>query len=357
MVVDVLRPFMGRAGTPVRVLHVDDEEQYAQLVADRLEAAGDLSVATETTAADAIERLEAEPFDCLLTDYRMPDVDGIELARRVRQNHPDLPVVLLTGKGSEAVASEAISAGVTDYFSKDPGDQQFDLLANRIETAAERYRAEQQLREERRRNDEFVRLVAHDLRNPMAVARGWVDILHDEGKDAAYEKARTALDRMDDIVDNLEALARSDEVEDIDQTVELSAVATAAWEMVDAEHADLRVEYGPEVVADASMLQQVLENMFVNAVEHGGEDVTVRVGTCEGGFYVNDDGRGIDPADREKIFESGFTADGGTGLGLAIVQRIADAHDWSIDLDESESGGACFHFSDVDIHYPETRVS
>jgi two-component system OmpR family sensor kinase len=348
---------MGRAGTPVRVLHVDDEKQYATMVADRLEASGDLSVATETTAADAIERLEAEPFDCLLTDYRLPDVDGIELARRVRHNHPDLPVVLLTGKGSETVASEAISVGVTDYFSKDPGDQQFDLLANRIETAAERYRAEQQLREERRRNDEFVRLVAHDLRNPMAVARGWIDILHDEQRDAAYEKATTALDRMEAIVDNLEALARSDEVENTDQTVELSAVATAAWEMVDAEDADLRVEYGPEIVADASMLQQVLENMFVNAVEHGGEDVTVRVGTKDDGFYVKDDGNGIDADDREKIFESGYTADGGTGLGLAIVQRIADAHDWAIDIGESESGGACFQFSGVDIRQPETAFA
>jgi signal transduction histidine kinase len=345
---------MGRTGTSVRVLHVDDDAQYAGMIAERLEESGDLSVTVETTAADAIERLEATQFDCVVTDYRVPDVDGIELARRIRGNHPDLPVVLLTGKGSESVASEAISAGVTDYFREEPAEDTFDLLANRVETAAERYRAERELREERRRNDEFVRLVAHDLRNPIAVSKGWLDILHDEGEAAAYEKASTALDRVEAIVDNLEALARTGDVDAADEAVELSGVATAAWEIVDPAAADLRVEYGPEVAADASMLQQALENLFANAVEHGGNDVTVRVGTTDGGFYVRDDGSGIAPTDREKVFDSGYTADGGTGLGLAIVERIADAHGWEVDVGEAEDGDTCFAFSGVDVRRAES---
>jgi signal transduction histidine kinase len=373
---------MAGEGAEIRVLHVDDDPQYAEMLAGRLSETAPLSVATEAAAADALERLEAEAFDCVVSDYRMPDATGVELARRVRDAHPDVPIILLTGEGSEQVASDAISAGVTDYFRKG-SDDDVALLANRIETAAEKYRAEVALREERRRSDEFARLVAHDLRNPMAVARGWLDVVHETGEEVPYRKAVTALDRMDAIVDNLETLARSGDVDAADEGVELSAVATAAWELVDSGEADLRVEYGPEVVADPSMLQQALENLFANAVEHGstsprdgedavehgstssrtgsddavdhgGEDVTVRVGTVEGGFYVSDDGVGIDPADRKRVFESGYTADGGTGLGLAIVDRIAAAHGWDVSVEESETGGARFEFSDVELRLPET---
>jgi signal transduction histidine kinase len=376
---------MGRAGSQPRVLYVDDDPQHATMVADQLTAESDIDVATETAAADALERLGGESFECLLSGSHGPDVDGLELVRRVRENHPDLPVIQLTGRASEQVVSEAISAGVTDCFRADVGDDQFALLANRIRTAVECYRAEQALREERRRNDEFVRLVAHDLRNPMTVANGWLEVL-ENGTDpeVARRKAVDALERMASIVDNLETLARSGDAKTEDECVELSAVATAAWELVDPETADLRVEYGPRVAADPSMLQQALENLFENAVEHGstsprqaddavehgstspprvedgddhGDDVTVVVGPTENGFYVEDDGVGIDPADREKIFRSGYTADGGTGLGLAIVERIADAHEWTLSVTESDAGGARFEFHEADVETAETHVS
>jgi len=77
--------------------------------------------------------------------------------------------------------------------------------------------------------------------------------------------------------------------------------------------------------------------------------VTVTVGSLEDGFYVADDGPGIPEADREKVFESGYSTDGdGTGLGLAIVRRIAQAHGWDVTLTTSESGGARFEFHGVE---------
>lgn len=85
----------------------------------------------------------------------------------------------------------------------------------------------------------------------------------------------------------------------------------------------------------------MLENFFRNAIELGGEDVIVTVGKRDSGFYVADDGTGIPPNRREKVFEGGHTtAEGGTGLGLKIVQDIADAHGWEIHLTESAAGGA-----------------
>jgi signal transduction histidine kinase len=77
--------------------------------------------------------------------------------------------------------------------------------------------------------------------------------------------------------------------------------------------------------------------------------VTVTVGDLDGGFYVADDGPGIPPDERDDIFDAGYsTSVEGTGFGLNIVQRIADAHDWSVDVTESQSGGARFEITGVD---------
>ncbi|MDY7083008.1 MAG: HAMP domain-containing sensor histidine kinase, partial [Halobacteria archaeon] len=86
-----------------------------------------------------------------------------------------------------------------------------------------------------------------------------------------------------------------------------------------------------------------------NSVEHAGKDVTVRVGGSENGFYVKDDGEGIPEKERDAVFNTGYTsANDGTGLGLSIVEKVVEAHGWSIEVSESEEGGARF-----DIHVQE----
>ncbi|WP_169051799.1 sensor histidine kinase [Halorhabdus amylolytica] len=101
--------------------------------------------------------------------------------------------------------------------------------------------------------------------------------------------------------------------------------------------------------ADPAKLRTLFENLFRNAVGHGGDNVTVTVGPLEDvdGFFVADDGPGIDPSDHERVFDHGYsTGYGGTGVGLTIVERIATAHGWDISLIESENGGARFEFRD-----------
>jgi signal transduction histidine kinase len=97
-------------------------------------------------------------------------------------------------------------------------------------------------------------------------------------------------------------------------------------------------------------MKQVLENLFRNAIEHGGETVTVRIGaTGDDGFYVADDGPGI-PADvRDDVLDPGYTtAESGTGFGLNIVETIADTHGWEVSVTAGPEGGACFEFHDVE---------
>ena len=104
------------------------------------------------------------------------------------------------------------------------------------------------------------------------------------------------------------------------------------------------------VQADKDRLSQVFENLFRNAVKHGGDSVTITVGRIEDGFYVADDGPGIAEENQAQVFDDGFTqSDDGTGFGLAIVRRICEAHDWQADVNTSESGGARFEFTGANI--------
>ncbi|KAB1194075.1 response regulator [Haloferax sp. MBLA0076] len=132
------------SGADVRVLHVDDEPSLTDLVSIYLEReAGDvdLSVTTSNSGTDALERLRQERIDCIVSDYDMPDIDGLEFLRAVRSEHPDLPFILFTGKGSEEVARDAFRVGATDYMQKDTGTDQYTVLANRVVNAVSQYRA------------------------------------------------------------------------------------------------------------------------------------------------------------------------------------------------------------------------
>jgi DNA-binding NtrC family response regulator len=135
---------------PIQVLHVNDDPELVELTAAFLEREyGSFEVVGATSASEGLERLDADPPDCVVSDYNMPGMEGIELLQTVREEFPELPFILYTGRGSEAVASDAISAGVTDYLQKQPGSEQFELLANRIRNAVQRrYESERATRQE-----------------------------------------------------------------------------------------------------------------------------------------------------------------------------------------------------------------
>lgn len=126
----------------VRVLHVEDDRALADLTATGLEKEDSaLSVVTETRPEDGLTRFRDGDIDCIVSDYDMPGMDGLDLLTKVRAEDPDFPFILFTGKGSEEIAAEAISHGVTDYLQKQGGMDQYTILANRITNSVERYRA------------------------------------------------------------------------------------------------------------------------------------------------------------------------------------------------------------------------
>ena len=129
----------------VRVLHVDDDPDFAELAATFLERFDDrINVETVTRVDDGLEILD-KGVDCVVSDYDMPEKNGLQFLKAVRENDPNLPFILFTGKGSEEVASDAISAGVTDYLQKESGTDQYTILANRIRNSVQHHQFRREL--------------------------------------------------------------------------------------------------------------------------------------------------------------------------------------------------------------------
>ena len=577
----------------IDVLYVDGAADATGTVASALEEADDdLAVETATSVAAGVARLSAEPVDCVVSEYDLPDGNGLELLNEVREEHPVLPFVLFTGDGDEAIASEAISAGVTEYVRKGGGTSQYVTLANRIgeavasstarrfervtshdplaileriddaflaldddwrivyvneraravfgtseeellgnslwETFAEaadtpfydhyreakaaneprtieeyfepwdrwyrehiypsengltvlfhditeqkrrerRYSAvfentyqftgllepdgtlveanetalefgglerddvvgkkmwetawfqhsedtrerareaveraangefvrhklpvrgadreaiidfsvrpltdergmvtlltpegrditelterERALQRQRDRLDEFAGVVSHDLRNPLNVATGRLELAREECDSEHLDGIETALERIDRITEDVLWLAREGRDIGSRDAVRLRDAVDAAWELVadGTDRAELRYDddlASATVEADGDRFQQLLENLLRNAIDHGGEDVTVTVGTTDRGFYLEDDGPGIPESRREDVFDGGYsTSDDGTGFGLRIVERIADAHGWDVRLGDGSDGARFDILCDVD---------
>jgi PAS domain S-box-containing protein len=130
----------------ITVLHVDDEPAFGEMCAELLEQEGELlTVETATSAVEGLEYLDEGIPDCIVSDYDMPRMDGLEFLEEVRRTYPELPFILFTGKGSEEIASEAISAGVTDYLQKGTGTNQYGILRNRIRNSVASRRSRRSL--------------------------------------------------------------------------------------------------------------------------------------------------------------------------------------------------------------------
>ncbi|WP_254766251.1 GAF domain-containing protein [Salinilacihabitans rarus] len=213
-------------------------------------------------------------------------------------------------------------------------------------------RRERELAAQNERLDEFASIVSHDLRNPLNVARGYLELARETGDDDHLDEVDRAHERMGELIDALLSLARRGDATAAAEPVSLRDAAERAWCTVEADGADLRLAPDADVVfeTDETRLVDVLETLLGNAVEHGGEGVTVTVGATGDGFYVADDGPGVPAGERESIFEFGYTtASDGTGYGLTVVSRIADAHGWEVRVAESEGGGARFEVSGVTV--------
>ncbi|MDQ2071256.1 PAS domain S-box protein [Haloarcula sp. NS06] len=234
---------------------------------------------------------------------------------------------------------------VTPIFA----DGEIDRLVAISRDISDRIEYREELERQNDRLEEFASIVSHDLRNPLSVLEGSLALARDTGNDEQFDRCYRAIDRMKELIEDLLTLAREGDTVSETEPLDLESTVQSCWHAVETSDATLEVPAESTIYADESRVRQLLENLINNAVTHGGPAVTVEIGTIgESGFYVADDGGGIPAEQHETVFESGYTTtDGGTGFGLAIVKEIAAAHDWSVSVTESDTGGARFEFRGV----------
>jgi len=447
------------------VLVVDDSDFFAEMTADTLAEDHGFKTHAAGDPVTALEHFTDNDIDCIVSDYEMPEMNGLELLDAVREHDADLPFILLTGRGDEEVASDAIAAGVTDYLLKLEvvEDKQYGRLANRIRNVVskrrtqakyellvdnspdliaqvagdgtilaanptmaeftdreqadlvgqtltdvlgavgeertaigqsvieqnetthaedsidgrsfhniyvpvdlhgdhpsfqlvsrditERVERERELKRQNERLEEFASVVSHDMRNPLNVAQSALHLLDDDTVEDEAElqaKLGRSLDRMESLIDDVLTLAREGQTVDDPGVVDLGTIARDSWMITDSGESDISIDSSALIMADDGRLGSIFANLYGNAVGHNDEPVHVTVSVTDDGFVVSDDGAGIDVSDADDPFDMGFSTEvGGTGMGLTIVERVAEAHGWSVTLEESDSGGLSVEFSGV----------
>ena len=238
---------------------------------------------------------------------------------------------------------------------------------------------EQQLLVKNQQLERLANVVSHDLQTPILTAQKLLRVLRMDLSDV-NEDSKQSLDnleavheRLSGFADNLPRLAR--ESTDVEEPIEweLSTVATAAWSVVDTGALSIEIDSTQTYLGDPARVQQIFANLFQNTVTHATPETkshtdiqsienesqqvpgspsdipqidhsttTVRVGVYEQGFFIEDDGPGIDPNIHPHIFEYGMSTGEGSGFGLAIVRTIVEAHRWEIAVTEISTGGAHF---------------
>ncbi len=224
------------------------------------------------------------------------------------------------------------------------------IVISQDTTAKKQY--EQMLERQNDRLKEFTDILAHDLRNPLNIIQMRLEQARaNEGEDPLEAISETT-DRMERLVEDLLRVARQGNVVTDPESVEMASVIETAWEGTGgmAEGAMLEADDIPNVSGDPDRLCELFENVFLNAIEHGGENVTVTVGPLDSGFYIEDTGPGIPPEHLPNVFNHGFTtAEDGSGYGLSIVRTIASAHGWDVSATKGSAGGARFEFTGMEF--------
>jgi PAS domain S-box-containing protein len=321
---------------------VDDLEEYLADHPEELEALVERTKIIDINET-AVEHYGAESkqdlidnIDRILTDESWEELGALwtAVANGETSVRMEGEIKTLDGERREQILELHVPEAYADDYSR----------AYITETdITERRERERELRRQNERLNEFTSVVSHDLRNPLNAAGLRLDLAREECNSEHLAIAEQNVERMERLIDDLLALARAGQTADELESVDLAALARSCWQNVVTDDATLEIDDEVVVRADRSRLQQLLENLYRNAIEHGGADVTVAVGSLEGGFYVEDDGPGIPPGEREAAFESGYsTAENGTGFGLQIVEQIADAHGWRVQVTAAEDGGARF---------------
>ena len=366
------------------ILLVDDEEVVFQSIGKFLHRCGH-SVRTASDGAEALRRMEESTPDVVVSDIRMPGVDGLELLASCRLRYPNAPVILITGHGDVDTAVSALQKGAYDYIRKPVKLKELIAILERIE---DRRELERTLVQERAKLAHAGRLatvgtlaagIAHEINNPTTMIRGNLQTFQrvwellepacrkawrnevDGGAAELVEEVPgliagmlTGTDRITRIVNQVKQFSRAGE-NGLPELVDLDRCVDQAAGLTSAGRNGIRLEVGA-VVGRVLGVEQELVQVFVNLLHNAGQAVGDRAGGWiqVGGkadsvgwldVSISDNGDGIPEALRDKVFDTFFTTKEpgeGTGLGLSICHSIVTEHGGHLGFEPRREGGTRF---------------
>lgn len=357
---------------PFTILIIDDHPAEHDLYMDYLsdDTSRSYRYLHAYSGAEGETLYSPQAVDCVLLDYHLPDKDGLEVLRTLSAKHLVVPVVMLTGEGSESVAVIAMKNGAQDYLPKYAVTP--TALQRCVDRAAERamflQKMEQYKRELERSNQDlerFATVVAHDLKAPLRAITQHLELIR---KDTGGQLAPRALKSMDFVIGGagrmnelIEALLSFSQLGfgektlvQVDMNHVCKIVRANLSSFIEEKAAQVTADELPTLVADKIQMVQLLQNLIANAIKFCDDAPRVHVSaqqTPEGWqFSVADNGIGLSPQQQEKVFTIFKRAHDpqeypGIGVGLAICDRVVKNHGGRIWVQSEKGSGATFFFT------------
>jgi signal transduction histidine kinase len=368
---------------PASLLIVEDEATQLTALCRALTQQGYETIGV-SSGPEALEALHGRAFDVLLTDLKMPGMDGIAVLRGALAIDPRLVGIIMTGEGTIATAVEAMQVGALDYILKPVKLSAVVPVLRRAlavrELRLENERLARSVRERtaeleaaNRELDAFTYSVSHDLRAPLRAVNGFAQILASDHRAVLPPEAHELIDdilraarRAEQLIEDLLRFARLGRQALIREPVDVAAIVNAVVQELTMNETGrpiaLRVGDLPVVDADRSLLYQAFANLLSNSLKFtqgrapARIDVGCRAIDGEQVFFVRDNGVGFDMKYASRlfgVFERLHTQEqfAGTGVGLSLVQRIVHRHGGRIWAEAAVDSGATFYFTlgDADV--------
>ncbi len=371
------------------ILVVENEVGMRATLCAILEDAG-YKVSGLDKGAEALEMIRNQPFNVVITDIRLPDVDGMEILELAREIDPDVAVIVMTGYASLETAVEAVNEGAYAYFVKPANVDEIKttiinaLRQQRLSRENKRlvddlqrsnkllFEANKQLKKTTDAKSAFLASMSHELRTPLNTIIGFSELMIDEVPGEINEEQRQCLN--DVLSSSKHLLSLINEVLDLSKIesgkVELrlsNIILTKVIESLKStlmpilasrkQSLDIKIEEGlPSVYTDKAKLRQVLLNLLTNAIKFTSDGGKLKIEAVRDGDWcqvsVIDNGTGIKKADQERIFEPFTQIDAlpeekreGTGLGLALTKQLVEMCGGKIWVGSEYGKGSQFTFT------------
>lgn len=353
------------AAKALSILIADDDDGDRKQVKRAIKKSGiSCEISESANMAEAISTCEKKSIDCVILDYLMPDADGLQGISMMCKQNSRLAIIMVTGHGNEAVASEAIKRGAVDYIKK--SEITADSISRSISNAYEKVLLQRKVDEQQESLENFSRILVQDISVPLNKIRGFSELMAKSIEHKDYENVQNiskqiekSSQRMQEMIDALEEYNKLEESKLNFTSVSIQQLVLETVDLLEPiiRNSNAKVTYDalPEVTGNAPRLRMLLQNLILNAIKYCDEPVP-SVHICAGKvkerwcFSIEDNGIGIPEKYYHDIFIALQRLDpkskySGLGIGLTICKKIVEQHSGEIWCESEVGKGTTFYFT------------